>query len=424
MNWITLSSTEKSQYFIDEYLSIRARSTALCSNLAIEDFVVQPMADVSPPKWHLAHTTWFFEEVILAKYVSDYSRFHQQYRYLFNSYYKSAGRHWKQSQRGELSRPTVDDVFRYRRHVDNLMVNYLSTTIVDDEIFSLLEVGLHHEQQHQELLLMDIKFILGGNPIDSIYSKKQLNASSLVNPSWQSFSEGIYEVGALESTFAYDNEKPRHNHYVYSFAMSDCTVTNGDYLAFIEDGAYDHAAWWLSMGWDWVCDNQVAHPLYWRKIDNKWYEFTLHGLNLIDINAPVTHISYFEADAYANWKGARLPTEQEMEVYLTSGDDRFFDKPRCYRPENEGADFFHPTKSDAQFGQVWCWSKSHYSGYPRYRPYQGMLTEYNGKFMCSQFVLRGGCVATPTSHYRHSYRNFYAPHQRWMFSGIRLAKDI
>ncbi|KZN61641.1 ergothioneine biosynthesis protein EgtB [Pseudoalteromonas luteoviolacea] len=424
MKWQQLSSNEKSKYFVDEYLRVRERSTSLCSCLETEDYVMQPVAYVSPPKWHLGHTTWFFEEVILAKCLSGYTRFNCQYRLLFNSYYKSAGNHWQQNQRGDLSRPTVEEVMRYRSYVDKLVVNYLSSAEVDDDALSLLEVGLHHEQQHQELLLMDIKYIFGCNPILPLFSKTRLNTASFPKPAWRSFNEGIIQIGALAGTFAYDNEKPKHKTYIYSFAISQNTVTNGEYLEFIDSGGYDEAAFWLSLGWDWVTSEEITHPLYWQKIENKWYEFSLHGLNLLDLNAPVTHISYFEADAYAKWKGLRLPSEQEMEVYLTSFDSDLFGVPEFDRRPSEKPDIYHPTQSSVPFGQVWCWSKSHYSGYPGYKPYQGMLNEYNGKFMCNQFVLRGGCVATPYGHYRHSYRNFYAPNQRWMFSGIRLAKDI
>ncbi|KZX01922.1 sulfatase maturase [Pseudoalteromonas luteoviolacea] len=424
MKWQQLSSNEKSKYFVGEYLRVRERSTSLCSCLAAEDHAVQPVAYVSPPKWHLGHTTWFFEEVILEKCLSGYTRFNQQYRLLFNSYYKSAGKHWQQNQRGDLSRPTVEEVIRYRSYVDNLIVNYLSSAEVDDSDLSLLEIGLHHEQQHQELLLMDIKYIFGCNPISPVFSEARLSTASLINQTWRSFNEGISQIGALEGSFAYDNEKPKHKTYIYSFAISESTVTNGDYLEFIDSGGYDQAEFWLSLGWDWVSNEEITHPLYWRKIDNEWYEFSLHGLNLLDLNAPVTHVSYFEADAYAKWKGVRLPSEQEMEVYLASYDGEFFGISECEKRAGDKPDIYHPTQSDAPFGQVWCWSKSQYSGYPGYKPYQGMLTEYNGKFMCNQFVLRGGCIATPYGHYRHSYRNFYAPNQRWMFSGIRLAKDI
>ncbi|AOT08058.1 ergothioneine biosynthesis protein EgtB [Pseudoalteromonas luteoviolacea] len=414
----------KITHLINKYLRIRAYSTALCANLQVEDYTVQPIADVSPPKWHLGHTTWFFEEVILVKHMADYTRFHQGYRMLFNSYYKSAGEHWLQSQRGDLSRPTVDEVIDYRSYVDKQVVDFLSLANVDESVLSLLEIGLHHEQQHQELLLMDIKYILGCNPLSPVYCDQALDTIlTLEKAQWCTFDEGVYEVGAIDSGFAYDNEKPRHKIYNYAFAISENTITNGEYLAFIQDGGYDRAEFWLSLGWEWLTDKKIAHPLYWKKIGKEWFEFTLHGLMPLDLNLPVTHVSYFEADAFASWKGVRLPIEQELEIYLSASSACTVTPDSKKRSDNKTS-MYHPVASDAHFGQVWCWTKSHYSGYPGYKPYQGMLNEYNGKFMCNQFVLKGGCVATPSDHYRHSYRNFYQPHQRWMFSGIRLAKDI
>ncbi|MCF6439431.1 ergothioneine biosynthesis protein EgtB [Pseudoalteromonas luteoviolacea] len=413
----------KITHLIDEYLRIRAHSTALCASLQVEDYAVQPIAEVSPPKWHLGHTTWFFEEVILVKYMTDYSRYHQGYRMLFNSYYKSAGEHWLQSQRGSLSRPTVDEIIHYRNYVDQQVVSFLCLADLDEAVLSLLEIGLHHEQQHQELLLMDIKYILGCNPLSPVYCEQLLDITKPKKAHWRAFDEGIYEVGAINRGFAYDNEKPRHKRYNYGFAISENTITNGEYLAFIQDNGYDRAEFWLSLGWEWVSDKKIAHPLYWQKIKNEWFEFTLHGLMPLDLNLPVTHISYFEADAFANWKGLRLPTEHELEVYLQAS-SAVAETAGINKRNDNRASIYHPIASGVPFGQVWCWTKSHYSGYPGYKPYQGMLNEYNGKFMCNQFVLRGGCVATPSDHYRHSYRNFYQPHQRWMFSGIRLAKDI
>ncbi|MBQ4809836.1 ergothioneine biosynthesis protein EgtB [Pseudoalteromonas luteoviolacea] len=424
MNWQRLSSNEKTKYFVDKYIQIRSSTIALCKGLEKEDYTVQPIADVSPPKWHLGHTTWFFEEVILVKHMADYTRYQQGYRLLFNSYYKSAGGHWLQSQRGDLSRPTVDEVLHYRNFVDECVINFLTMSEADDVILSLLEIGLNHEQQHQELLLMDIKYILGCNPLAPVFSDTHLNALSSEKSSWRSFDEGLYEIGAIGNGFAYDNEMPRHKSYNYAFAISETLVSNGEYLEFIQDGGYARAEFWLSLGWDWINNKKVSHPLYWQKIDNEWFEFTLHGLMPLDLNLPVTHISYFEADAFANWRVARLPTEQELEIYLAASSFGIKAASEVQLQRGERTDIYHPTASNASCGQVWCWSKSHYSGYPSYKPYQGMLTEYNGKFMCNQFVLRGGCVATPIGHYRHSYRNFYAPHQRWMFSGIRLAKDI
>ncbi|KZN64905.1 hypothetical protein N473_14020 [Pseudoalteromonas luteoviolacea CPMOR-1] len=422
MTWLHLSLHEKGRYFVNEYHRIREHTTALCTNLKAEDYTVQPSCDVSPPKWHLGHTTWFFEELILVKNLPGYVRFDEQYRYLFNSYYKSAGEHWLQSHRGDLSRPAVDEIKRYRGYVDKHIQILLSQDLVNESLYSLLEIGLHHEQQHQELLMMDIKYIFGCNPLALTYSNSHFECAQVGESQWCSFTEGIYEIGAGGEGFAYDNEKPRHKSYSYPFIIADNTVTNGEYLSFIEAGGYDRAEFWLSLGWDWLKHNGIKSPLYWREIEGQWYEFTLYGLMKLDLNAPVTHVSYFEADAYANWAGMRLPTEQELEIYMQV-DSANLNK-NIVKTEAIGQLIFHPNNSKARFGQIWCWSKSHYSGYPGYKPYQGMLTEYNGKFMCNQFVLKGGCVATPTGHYRHSYRNFYQPHQRWMFSGIRLAKDI
>lgn len=422
MTWLHLSLHEKGRYFTDEYHRIREHTTALCTNLKAEDYTVQPSCDVSPPKWHLGHTTWFFEELILVKNVPSYVRFDEQYRYLFNSYYKSAGEHWLQSHRGDLSRPTVDEIKRYRKYVDKHIQILLSQDLVNESVYSFLEIGLHHEQQHQELIMMDIKYIFGCNPLAPTYFDSHFECAQRVESQWCSFTEGLYEIGAEGEGFAYDNEKPRHKSYSYPFVIADNTVTNGEYLSFIEAGGYDRAEFWLSLGWDWLKQHDIKSPLYWREIEGQWYEFTLYGLMKLDLNAPVTHVSYFEADAYANWVGMRLPTEQELEIYMHA--DSVNLNQNLVNAETIGQLIMHPRNSKARFGQVWCWSKSHYSGYPGYKPYQGMLTEYNGKFMCNQFVLKGGCVATPAGHYRHSYRNFYQPHQRWMFSGIRLAKDI
>lgn len=406
---------------IDKFLNVRNQTTEICARLETEDQVIQPIAFVSPPKWHMGHTTWFFEEMILVPFLTQYTRFNQQYKPLFNSYYKSAGEHWLQQNRGQLSRPTVSEILRYRAHVDCALVKLLKNNNIDLAVYSLLEIGLHHEQQHQELLLMDIKYILGSNPIFPVYSDTQLIKAESVDDKWLSFTKGIYQVGCSEDQFSYDNEKPRHSTYIHPFKICENTVTNGEFLEFIKSKGYSSPKYWLSMGWDWVNEHNIGQPLYWRMVDNVWYEFTLHGLQKLDINAPVTHVSYFEADAYANWKKARLPTEQEFETYLT-----FTLKDTDVEQQNDisGDNVFQPYSADAKTGQVWCWTKSHYSSYPGYQPYQGVLAEYNGKFMCNQFVLKSGCIATPKGHYRHTYRNFYAPQQRWMFSGIRLVKDI
>lgn len=413
----SVKSSERSgiEELICRYQTIRNYTTEICSRLEKEDHVVQPTTEVSPPKWHLGHTTWFFEELILVRFFQGFTRFNDQYRLLFNSYYKSAGTHWLQGDRGILSRPTVDDIMEYRAYVDKKMVEFLHMGNLHPDIDTILEIGLHHEQQHQELLYMDIKFILGANPISPAYIDKPLPKARVVVDNWKYFDEGVYEVGNHREGFAYDNEEPQHKTYIHPFTVSENTVTNGEYLQFINEDGYSTPRYWLSQGWDWLTNEQVQYPLYWEMVDDTWYEFTLHGKQLLDLYAPVTHISYFEADAFANWKGYRLPTEQELEIYL-----RKF-------PEHVVADAehsVHPLSANSNVGQVWCWTRSHYSPYPNYKPFKGMLEEYNGKFMCNQFVLKGGCIATPPGHYRHTYRNFYQAHQRWMFSGIRLTKDL
>lgn len=398
------------------YQSVRKDSGDICQPLAIEDHAVQPCAEVSPPKWHLGHTTWFFEELILVRFMPEYRRYNEQYRLLFNSYYKSAGEHMLQGERGNLSRPAVTEVMAYRAHVDHYMALLLQSGIYEPEMEELLEIGLHHEQQHQELLYMDIKYILAVNTLPVIYSESALPKAAMPSnqQQWQDFEEGVYQLGHSGEGFAYDNESPRHKTYVYPFSIATNTVTNGEFLQFINDEGYGKPRYWLSMGWDWVTAEQIKRPLYWLQEDNTWYEFTLHGRQALDLNAPVTHISYFEADAFASWKGCRLPTEQEFEIFLQQGE---FEQGLIMQR-------YHPNDIRENVGQVWCWTRSQYNAYPGFEPYKGLLEEYNGKFMCNQFVLKGGCVATPAGHYRHTYRNFYQAHQRWMFSGIRLSKDI
>lgn len=391
------------------YQQIRNQTVFLCTPLETEDFVVQPHPEVSPPKWHLAHTTWFFEEAILKQFVSDYQAFNPHYSHLFNSYYKSVGAHWLQDERGQLSRPTVAEVFAYRHYVDEKMVVLLREA--GSEIQAIVELGLQHEQQHQELLLMDIKRILGTNPSMPAYSEAQWSSYPVVE-SWTKFTEGIYEVGHAGHGFAYDNECPRHKQYCYEFSIRDNSVTCEEYIAFIDAGGYSNPTFWLSQGWHWLQDNTISAPFYWFKKDGCWHQYTLHGVKPITAHEPVVHVSYYEADAFARWKKCRLPSEAELELWLD-------DQPGFMPSRME---LFHPYRSDQPCNQVWYWTSSHYSPYPGYQPYSGMLGEYNGKFMCNQFVLRGGCVATPEGHYRASYRNFYKPEQRWLFSGIKLAK--
>lgn len=401
---------------LKQFQTVRQATLAICSPIENEDFVVQPSPDVSPPKWHLGHTSWLFEEVILKQYKKDYAYFNPAFCVLFNSYYKAVGEHTIQSARGSLSRPTVAEVMRYRTHVDHQIATLLTEGEISDEALLLIETGIHHEQQHQELLYMDIKFILASNSLATQYCNSPLNNAPKPKQVWANFEEGIAEIGDSSLGFAYDNERPHHKHYLYPFAISQSLVTNGDFLAFIEANGYSRAKYWLSQGWDWVSQEKVKQPLYWQKIDGHWHEYTLHGLLPLDLNRPLVHISYFEADAFANWKGLRLPTEQELEVFLNT-------TTISETEPNQPANYYHPNDAQAGSGQVWCWTRSQYSPYPRFKAFDGVLNEYNGKFMCNQFVLKGGCIITPNNHYRHSYRNFYLPQQRWMFSGIRLAKD-
>ncbi|MBT6120234.1 ergothioneine biosynthesis protein EgtB [bacterium] len=439
---------------VNTYLKCRQNTENICNYLEIEDYVVQPSNDVSPPKWHLGHTTWFFEEMILANYLKGYKKYNENFSKLFNSYYKAAGAHWTQSERGNLSRPTVTEIYDYRCYVDKKMMTLLTTTINNDDLNLLLTTGIQHEQQHQELLYMDIKASLSENPCLPIYYKNPLPHSTINKQKWIPFKKGIYNIGHDSNGFSYDNEKPQHKCYIHAFSISNKTITNGDYLKFIQANIYASPTYWLSLGWDWVTTNKPSSPLYWHQKDGLWFEFTLHGLIPLDLESPVVHINYFEANAYAAWAGHRLPTEHELEIYLTSHSIKDENSPPAERitttqtnyttlnlelnPEislnrdpiqespriSETYEHIHPLNTDEPTNQVWCWTQSHYSPYPGYKQFDGILKEYNGKFMCNQFVLKGGCVATPKNHSRPTYRNFYQPHQRWMFSGIRLAKDI
>jgi len=396
------------------YLASRRKTAELCAPLSVEDYVVQPTPEVSPPKWHLAHTSWFYEEMILVPFAAEYRRFNDDYRPLFNSYYKSQGPHWIQGNRGQLSRPSVEEIGAYRLHVDRAVTEFLtSEPRLSDAVSALFELGRNHEEQHQELLVMDIKYILAMNPLATRYSPLLLPAAPPIRETWKSFPEGVYEVGDSQTTFAFDNERPRHKQYVYPFAVAANWVTNDEYRTFIDDGGYRRPELWLSIGWDWVSKTGTQSPLYWKKDVSGWHEYTLHGSRPMDPHAPVVHVNYFEADAYARWKDCRLPTEFEYEVFLNA-------EPKT----PAGPRYFHPTDASAPRDQLWAWTASAYLPYPGYRPYRGPAQEYNGKFMCSQMVLRGGCVATPDGHSRDTYRNFYLPEQRWLFSGVRLARDL
>jgi ergothioneine biosynthesis protein EgtB len=411
---------------------IRDFTSSLCAGLEPEDYVVQSMPDVSPTKWHLAHTTWFFETFILKKFSPGYRSKSPQYAYLFNSYYNAAGDMHRRDLRGLISRPTVKEAQRYRASIDSHIDNLLSSADEKllDEIEPILVLGIHHEQQHQELLVTDIKHVFAQNPLYPVFREPKTGGRSSATPGSQSsplqfvdFDEALVHIGHDGRGFAYDNEGPRHRALVPAFSLASRPVTNGEYMAFIEDNGYVRPELWLSLGWMTVNEQRWQAPLYWTKQDGAWWNFTLSGFRPVDESDPVTHVSYFEADAYANWSGARLPTEFEWERaaldYPLAGnfveDENFH--PRALSAA--GAD----RRLHQMFGDVWEWTRSAYSPYPGYRAAPGALGEYNGKFMCNQYVLRGGSCATSRSHIRRTYRNFFQPEKRWQFTGIRVARD-
>jgi ergothioneine biosynthesis protein EgtB len=392
-----------------------------------EDYVVQSMPDVSPTKWHLAHTSWFFETFLLTPHLADYNIFDEHFAYLFNSYYVTVGdRHCRQN-RGLLSRPTVSQIYDYRKHTDDAMTRFLSglTPAQQSELRPVIEIGLHHEQQHQELMLTDIKHVFWVNPMRPAYKHHpQSPAAEVPAMRWIDFPEGIHTVGHEGPGFAFDNESPRHRTFLEHFRLASRLVTNGEYKRFIEDGSYKRADLWLSMGWATAQQEQWTAPLYWIEQDGQWLNHTLSGLRPVDDSEPVCHLSYFEADAYARWAGARLPSEFEWEVASGSlpiegnfvESEQFHSTALSHRTQS-------PTLSQ-MFGDVWEWTRSAYLPYPGFQPPTGALGEYNGKFMCNQFVLRGGSCATPQDHIRRTYRNFFPPDARWQFMGLRLARDI
>ena len=419
------SQQQSSTYNLtDRYRYVREQSTRLCQPLLTEDYVIQSMPDVSPAKWHLAHTSWFFETFVLAPYSRNYASFHPQYNYLFNSYYVQVGTRHCRPRRGLLSRPTVEDVYRYRSHVDEHMLNFLGTVETGSELYSLIELGLHHEQQHQELIVTDIKHVLSCNPLRPVYQERKPDQDTAVPPlDWAPFDGGLRDLGHDGAGFAFDNEGPRHQVFLQPFRLGSRLVTNREYFEFVDAGVYRRPELWLSDGWDQVARHDWQAPLYWERHANRWFTYTLAGMREVDEAEPVCHISYFEAEAYARWAGARLPTEHELEVaaHPAKVQGNFVESGRLHpaasRPPTDGSSLRQI------YGDVWEWTRSPYAPYPGFRPAAGAVGEYNGKFMCNQFVLRGGSCATPQTHMRPTYRNFFYPDARWQFSGIRLAQD-
>lgn len=423
INTHTIDSRLSKDQLLEAFRKVREFTNYLVDPLEIEDFVIQPMESASPAKWHLAHTSWFFETFVLGKFQPGFESLHPQYAYFFNSYYLQTGVPFTRARRGMLSRPTVKEVFEYRAYVNEQLARFIENCSEEtwNEVAPVIEIGNHHEQQHQELILTDLKFLLAQNPLLPVYRDRVIAESPAPQEiNWIQFDEGMVKVGNKGKEFTYDNEHPRHRTFVQNYELSDRLITNKEFLEFINEGGYEHSEFWLDEGWSTKNREGWNAPLYWFRRDSKWMNFTLSGARNIDENEPVTHISYYEADAFARWKGVRLPTEQEWEH-------------ACGKREREGNfvdnDYFHPVPLQnnppglkQMYGDTWEWTMSSYSPYPNYKPLPGALGEYNGKFMANQYVLRGGSCATSKSHIRRTYRNFFHADARWQFSGIRLAR--
>ncbi len=411
------------------YRFVRDRSLSICEPLQAEDYTIQPIEDVSPPKWHLGHTTWFFENLILLKWVKGYSLYDERLNYLFNSYYESLGPRILRSNRGNLSRPPLSDVLAYRAHVDRHMEKLISSFSENEDMPAALEdliiIGLNHEQQHQELLLSDIKYILGNNPLFPAFADHRPKSDTPFRDlGWLELEEGIYTIGYQGNAFCYDNELGPHKVYLRNVGLMDRLVTNAEFLEFMEDGGYSDFRFWHAEGWEWARQLEIKAPMYWYPDEGSWKIYSLSGLQNMNPDEPVSHVSLYEAYAYAQWKGWRLPTEAEWEAvcrkyYSGIPEDGNFQESEGFHPRvrNEKANF-------QMLGELWEWTGSAYLPYPGMPRLDGALGEYNSKFMLNQMVLRGGSCATPVSHIRSSYRNFFQPDKRWQFTGIRLAKDL
>jgi ergothioneine biosynthesis protein EgtB len=404
------------------YRAVRTATVSLAMPLSDADATVQSMPDASPAKWHLAHTTWFFESMVLTPDASNYKSFDERFNFLFNSYYESVGARHPRPLRGLLTRPSLAEILAYREYVDAAIVHLLQTAPTE-RVLKVIELGCHHEQQHQELLLTDLLHLFALNPLHPVYKESEPLPVEVIDGSqtFRSFPGGLLEIGHRGESFAFDCEGPRHAEQLEPYRLCDRLVTNGQWADFIADGGYRNPLLWLSDGWAAVRSEAWSAPLYWEARDSEFWSMTLRGAQPVDPHAPVTHVSYFEADAFATWAGRRLPTEAEWEVAVSGLPiaGNFVNSGRL-RPRPAAA----PTGELRQmFGDVWEWTRSAFTPYPRFRPMAGALGEYNGKFMSGQFVLRGGSCVTPEDHVRPTYRNFFAPHARWQFSGLRLAED-
>ena len=407
---------------LEKYLAVRRTSLHLCAPLTVEDHSLQPMPDASPAKWHLAHTTWFFETFVLSSYLQDYPPFRGEFRHLFNSYYNAVGDRPLRALRHILSRPSLHEAHAYRDYVDEAMVRLLADDVPSDAL-DLITLGVNHEQQHQELIVTDVKNGLWTNPLRPGYrtasdGHEASTVAKVLPLEWCSFQDGIYSVGFAGQGFSFDNEGPPHEVYLQPFRVASRLTTNAEYLEFMLDGGYGKPELWLSDGWDCVRNNQWSAPLYWEQRDGDWWHYTIEGMKPLAMNEPVCHVSYYEADAFARWAGARLATEFEWEVAARSCavEGNLMETGRLHPQAIKTAGTLAQ-----MYGDVWQWTGSAYLPYPNFKPAAGAVGEYNGKFMCNQMVLRGGSCATPLSHIRVSYRNFFPPHVRWQFMGIRIA---
>ncbi len=417
---VTISHERTERPTIARFTAVRRHTERLAAPLSAEDQTVQSMPDVSPTKWHRAHTTWFFEAFVLGPHRPGYETHDPAFAFLFNSYYEGMGERHPRPQRGLLTRPGIAEVAAYRRHVDAAVVDLLESG-PGPEVESLVELGLHHEEQHQELLAMDIKHVLGMSPLHPLYDEQPDPASAARESSWLAHDGGLVSIGHEGGSFAFDNEGPRHRVHLEPFLLADRPVTNGEWLAFMADGGYSRAELWLSEGWAAVNANAWDAPLYWWPEGDRWMVQTLNDVHPVDPDAPVCHVSHFEADAFARWAGARLPTEHEWEAVVAG-------RPEAWPGADGTRSGLEPrmpssAESSLALGQVWEWTASAYLPYPGFRPAPGAVGEYNGKFMVNQHVLRGGCSATPAGHARPTYRNFFPSASRWAFSGARLARD-
>ena len=376
-----------------KFFAARAQSENLCLPLITEDFSVQPSEFASPPKWHLAHVSWFWETFVLSKYLADYQVFHEDFSFLFNSYYNHIGKRVLRPTRGLMTRPSIAEVLEYRAYINKYMAALFDQKL-PAEVLEIIDIGINHEEQHQELLVYDIKYILGNQPTFPVYGAGFLPQAEIKNNEFLRISGGLYSIGHSGENFSFDNELGAHQVFLQDFEIAQNLVTNADFLEFIVDGGYQNFAFWHDEGWHWVQENKIEAPLYWHKIDGHWHNYTLQGLSVVNPDLPVMHLSFYEAFAFAEWRGMRLPTEFEWEV----------------------------AAAQLNWGQLWEWTGSAYLPYPQFKKAPGALGEYNGKFMVNQMVLRGASVATPAGHSRPTYRNFFQANMRWQFCGLRLAR--